>query len=269
MSNDCPGREELLRFVEQTLDEPAARSVREHIASCDACRAELESIARITGLLRSARSLARTGEERACGRGTELAAYADGGLSEEDARAFEKHLAGCASCMAELADLWALEGPADRDVRDAVVNRTLGRLTDEGRTAIVRLRDRVVELVEGFAGTLADATAPDSVPVAVSRAAPERVDLSWKDESGLRVEAVVEAHEDRVLLTGRIGLPSGSPAAVSASLSSGGGHTVGPESLDAAGRFGPWRLSSGSNTLRFSGSPLPTERGLELKIEVV
>jgi anti-sigma factor RsiW len=269
MGNDCPSREELLRFAEEALDAAEARSVEEHVASCDECRAELESLARVTGLLHSARSLARLSEDKACARSAELAAYADGSLSEEEASAFEGHLAGCAACLEELADLWALEGPSTRDVRDSVIERTLARLSREGRTAVLRFRDRAVELVAGFADSLADASAPEPALAAVSRATPERVALRWRDETGLEVEAVVEPEGDRVLLTGRMDLPAGSASAVSASLSSEDGHSVGPESLDKAGRFGPWRLCTGSNTLRFTGSPLAGERGLELTIEIV
>ncbi|SEF83549.1 Putative zinc-finger [Thermomonospora echinospora] len=48
---------------------------------------------------------------------TDVGAYALGLLEEDDRRAFEAHLAGCAACRAELA---GLAGVADalRDVRD-------------------------------------------------------------------------------------------------------------------------------------------------------
>lgn len=269
MNQDCPNRETLLRFVDGSMGEEDVRTLGEHLERCEACRLEISALRRLVELLRSAGSVRHLPAAGVCPDGETLAAYADGSLSAARSLEFEEHLAGCAACVSELADLWALSGPPTMDAPDSAVAAALSRLDRSARTAMVRWSDKAVELVRDFATALSEVVSSSGLEpalAAASRAASEPVALNWAG-SGLEVRAIVESGADGPSVTGHVSSGSGDTAAVSVSMSWGGGKR-GPESLDAAGRFGPWTLVEGSNVLRLTGGPLASGRPLELVIEV-
>ena len=69
-------------------------------------------------------------------------------------------------------------------------------------------------------------------------------------------------------ITGRLSPAGVSASRVSVVLLSGAGRR-GPESLDDEGRFGPWPVAHGDNTLRFTGLPDAPGRDVELRVSVV
>ena len=164
-----------------------------------------------------------------------------------------------------------MSGPAEFDAPDSAVAHVLSRLAGESRTAVLRWAERTVELVRDFAGGLADgvgsALTPDLVPaVALSRSQGSEVRLHW-ESGGAVFEGVARAGGDAISLTGRVTVAGAPASATSATLSSAA-PTRGPESLDADGRFGPWPLSPGENTLRLTGLPLEAGGTAELIVRV-
>jgi anti-sigma factor RsiW len=262
------------------LDEPARAELEAHLKSCGRCREllrELEGVRRALGV--AGRAGAGTapagagGGRQVAGPGCPdaelLAAYADGSLDRLRAPSVEAHLAGCPSCLAEVADLMALSAAPGREAPDRAVERVLVRLDREPRTAIVRLAERSLVLIRDFgraavAGPGAPAFDAAEPAFATARSGRAPLRLRWS-EGGLEVECEIRKAEEGALLTGRV-TSGGEPArAVSVALTTAAG-TSGPESADARGRFGPWPLPAGRNTLVLAGGG--GDVALELAIEV-
>lgn len=277
MTERCPSGEELLGFVRQALDDDDASRVGAHVGSCDDCRE------RIAGLQKTTRLLERAGEARPphdvvrcaaeCPDPELIAAYADGSADADTSTMVERHVARCGSCLAELADLWHLSsGGAVADAPERAVVGALARLEVEGRTAIVRWAGATVSVVKDFARAqaevLEEALAGDGgLQPAFARAGAEAVLISWRGEHGLVLEGRIDIRSGgHPALTGRLTRLGRPDLGLSAALS-GTGERHGPESLDSEGRFGPWGLAGGENTLRVTGRSVG-ERGLSLMIEI-
>jgi len=264
MGSGCPTGETLVLHVEGELDERERDAIARHLSECPVCAGAVASLTRLTGLLRRASERDRSGPG-VCPRGEAAAAYADGSLGPEESRAFEHHLAGCQACLAEVADLWRLEGPQTIDVPETVVGRVLERLNAGGARAAIRWAERSLTLVTGFADHLGEALAtPEPVPAA-ARAGGAEVNLRWSGEGTVcHLRLRVEAGGPTVtgLLTDAEGLPE---RGLSVGLRSEAGDR-GPESTDAGGRFGPWTLATGDNAITLRG--VGVERGIELLLAI-
>ena len=277
MTERCPSGEKLLGFVRGALDDDAAGRVCRHVDSCGDCRE------RVSGLEETIRLLERAGEARTpgdlvrsaseCPEPELVAAYADGSADGETSTLVERHLARCGACLAELADLWHLSsGGVVADAPEPAVRGALARLESEGRTAIVRWAGATVSVVKDFTRAHAEAlegalAGGGELQPAFARAGAEAVLISWRGEHGLVLEGRIDIRGGgRPALTGRLTRLGSPDLGLSASLS-GAGERHGPESLDSAGRFGPWALARGENTLRVTGRSIG-ERGLSLTIEI-
>ena len=276
MNERCPSTEELLGFLTGTLEDDAASRVRMHLVSCDACRQRTTGLEEVILLLERS-GAARTADDlhpssTECPDPELVAAYADGSADGETSSRLERHLASCNSCLAELADLWHLSsGGAVADAPERAVLRALARLESEGRTAIVRWAGATVSVVKDFARAQAEAlqgtlAGSGELQPAFARAGGEAVLISWRGENGLVLEGRIDVRGGRPALTGRLTRLGNPDLSLSAALS-GAGERYGPESLDSEGRFGPWTLTCGENTLRLTGRSVG-EGGLLLTIEI-
>ncbi len=277
MTERCPSGEELLGLVRGALDDDAASRVRGHVDSCNDCRERVVGLEEITRLLRRGGE-ARTADDSLrsdseCLDPELVAAYADGSADGETSVLVERHLANCGSCLAELADLWHLSsGGVVADAPERAVRAALARLESEGRTAIVRWAGATVSVVKDFARAQTEVleevlAGKGELQPALARAGAEAVLISWRGERGLVLEGRIDIREGgRPALAGRLTRLGCPDLGLSAALS-GLGERHGPESLDSEGRFGPWSLASGENTLRVTGRSVG-ERGLSLIIEI-
>jgi len=180
-----------------------------------------------------------------------LAAYADGSVGGEAAAGVEEHIAGCRSCLAEVEDIRALAGPSDLDVSDATVARVLSRLESAPRTAVLRWKERSLELVRGFASSLAAELGGPMEP-ALARSGSDEIRLEWAD-GATKVVGLVRS-DGTVSVTGRVTV-GGVPATSTSVALSSESAVRGPETPDGDGRFGPWALSHGRNVIRLTGVP--------------
>ncbi len=279
MSETCPGREALLLCVEGELSAGEAEEVFRHIAGCPRCEEVMSGLLVLTAALRRARRGGAAGLDAeasgpsrgACPDKEEIAAYADRSLETGEAAEVERHLVSCGSCLSELADLWSMSGPPDHDAPDRAVADVLARLAGESRTAVLRWAERSIELVRGFASRLADdARGPALTPAlsaALSRSRGHEVRLHWSGGGGVAFEGIARADEGGVSLTGRVTV-GGAPAATTSAALVSSAVVRGPESLDADGRFGPWPLSGGRNTLRLTGLPAEADGAAELVVRL-
>jgi len=271
MSGTCPENAALLAFAADALDDESGRTVREHVASCGRCAARLAEIERVTSILRNA-SNAPPARSPGCPEAEALAAYADGSADERVVASVEEHLASCGACLAEVADLRSLAGEEEADAPERVVRSALARLEAEGRTAVVRLTERALSVARDFARSQAAAVraglgAGEELRPALARGAAPSHRLAWADEGGLGFDGRIEIAAGAPSLVGRVIL-EGSPArGVSVSLVTCDGRR-GPESVDREGRFGPWKLGGGTNSLVLSGLDVPGG-SVELTVEIV
>jgi anti-sigma factor RsiW len=270
----CVDGATLILLAAGELNSDDRRAAEEHLATCEECRNAFQELKRVGEVLAGVRGrtvAAGITPGRDCPEGEQLAAYADGSLDGHRAAAIEEHLASCRSCLAEVADLWKLVGPETHDATDATVAAVLDRLESDSRTAVVRLTERVLEVLQGFGACAADAVtalgaAAGEPALAASRAAGGPVKLEWEGSSGEKVEAELTRGGSGLQLTGRVTLDGRPTPAVSVSISGAAG-TCGPETPDASGRFGPWPLAEGRNVMTFSG--LTSDAGERTALTVV
>ena len=284
MSAKCPDRDRLLLYLEGGLCDAEAVEVERHVTGCGVCGAELRELRELTGALKRAgavrdpsRRVSSGGHEgvargEPCPGAAVLAGYADGSLDSMDEALVESHLARCASCREEVADLWSLAGPADRDAPTRAVEAAIARLDRESRTAVVRWAERSLVLVRDFAtsmaGALGERNAPSLVPApAVARSTARDVRVHWEGRGGIRVDGLVRTDSSGVSLTGRVTVEDTAAVTTSVSLLAGE-RARGPESTDVDGCFGPWPLSMGENVLRLTGLPEANAKPMELVIRV-
>jgi anti-sigma factor RsiW len=277
----CPPEETLHSYAEGLLGEDERSAIEAHLGSCGRCRGLVGSLEHAHRTLaeagagrRGAGSLEPPGRsatpEAGCPDPELLAAYADGSIEGRRAAAVEDHLVRCGSCLTEVADLLAMSAAPGRDAPDRAVERALGRLDREGKTAVVRLAERSVALIRDFARTAAPGAtvAPFEAPApafATARRGRAPARLHWSGGRDLHVECEIMWAGEGPALTGRITAGHAPARAASVTLR-GPAATRGPESIDARGRFGPWPLPAGTSTLVLSG--VCDDGALELTIEV-
>ncbi len=254
----CPPRERLLAHIEGLESEVERAETERHLGDCASCLEEVASLAAITGVLRGA--AAKSADAGAvCSKSDELLAYADGRLEPSIAAEFEKHLIHCRSCLGELADLWAMSGPYEYDVGPEVVALVAKRLAEERRTLLVRISEKTLTAVRAVGASIEElagwSVVPDIPAVAAARSDCCKVHLLWEEESGITVKYVLEWSLGSVELTGRVMSAKGPVEAISVALASKD-DARGPDSPDSEGRFGPWKLARGQNTISLSGTPI-------------
>lgn len=253
----CPPHERLLAHVEG-LDSDADRAeLKGHLRDCRSCRDELAILVAVTRALRNTSALGPP--DMACSESDELLAYADGRLDPVRASEFEAHLVHCGSCVAELADVWATREHDECDPSPETVALVMRRLAEDRRTLLVRISEKTLMAARTVAAsieTLAGwSIVPDLPAAAAARSRRSIVHVLWREASDITVEYLVEWSSGAAELTGRIESEEGRAQAISVALSNDEG-TRGPESPDAAGRFGPWRLAPGQNRISLSGAPI-------------
>lgn len=283
MRDKCPEKAALLLFAEGELSAGDAGEISRHIARCPECE---DAVTRLRAFALALRRVGASKDRfhggrvdapadarssRDCPEEEVIAAYADGSLDAPAATGVERHLATCDRCLSEVADLWSMSRPAEHDAPDNAVAAVLTRLAREPRTAVLRLAERSIELVRDFASCVAGEAggrlAFEPVPaVAYGRSASTEVRLHWS-EGGAALEGVARVEGSIVSLTGRVTVEGVPATATSATLVSTDSIS-GPESMDADGRFGPWRLSAGTNLLRLSGLPAKAGGSAELIVRV-
>lgn len=269
MSRGCLSGAEKIRLAEGLMPPAEAEALDEHVRGCRECARSLSDVREMLRLLRQAAStdVATAGDE--CPQWELTAAYADGSASGVELARAESHVAGCARCMSFVADLWS-SGEATEGVMDpGRVERLLNRVVRRGRTAVVRWTSGAFSLVRGFAAELGEGVESALCgELATEGAVRGARSLSLRWTSGeVVVELEVRLLDEHPSLAGMI-TACGEPARdVSVALGEGA-TSRGPESPDAAGRFGPWPLSEGSNELRLSGGCLQEGRA-ELELELM
>lgn len=161
---------------------------------------------------------------------TDLGAYALGGLSGVEAAEVDEHLARCAACRGELAELrqvadrlgevppeFFLEGPPEGG--DLLVRRAVGRVRAERRVALTRRRvlaaaaaALVGVLLLGAGAVAGRRSAPDTIASGASGApVPGTRTVSATDaRTGARLSVDVVPAAGWVRLTARVaGIPAG------------------------------------------------------------
>jgi anti-sigma factor RsiW len=266
MERTCPDRSALLLFAEGELGEREADEVAEHVRTCPACDGAVSQMRELTSALRSAAagrpvSGAATGDSRRaddCPEPVRIAAYVDGTLDAVAAASVERHLVSCRTCLTEVADLWHMMGADEHDAPDSAVAATVTRLESDACTAVLRWAGHSLDVLRGFASSLAEAVGEATVvpqpAVATARSGGAEARLLWSGEEGAELVGAVRAEGGAVSFTGRVTV-AGAPASTTSAGLSSAGAVRGPESLDADGRFGPWPLSPGRNLLRLTGLP--------------
>ncbi len=253
----CPPHERLLAHIEGLESDAERTELKGHLQDCRSCRDELAILVAVTHVLRDASGVAAPG--RACGESDELLAYADGRLDSLRATEFEKHLVHCGSCLAELADIWAMRESDECDPLPETVARVMRRLTEERRTLLVRISEKTLTAARTVAASLETlagwSVVPDLPAAAAARSRRSIVHVLWREAPDITVEYLLEWSAGSAELTGRIESEEGRAQAISVALSNDEGAR-GPESPDAAGRFGPWRLAPGQNKIFLSGAPI-------------
>jgi anti-sigma factor ChrR (cupin superfamily) len=266
MERTCPDRSALLLFVEGELGAGEADKIAAHVGTCPVCGGAVSEMRTLTDELRRAGGTNvlsgsrhdESGRTADCPEPVRIAAYVDGSLDAGTAALVERHVVSCRTCLAEVADLWHMMGPENHDASEGAVAAALALLETDARTAVLRWAEQSLELVRGFASslaTVAGAADAELVPAAAtSRSAGGEARLLWSGEAGAELVGAVRSEGDTVSLTGRVTVRGAPAIATSAGLSSAEA-VRGPESLDADGRFGPWPLSPGRNLLRLTGLP--------------
>ncbi|MCD4689969.1 zf-HC2 domain-containing protein [bacterium] len=254
MKERCPTVEALLKHIEGR-DEGVERTLIErHLADCPECRTRA---AGFRGLLEDLKTAAVAPElaRDECAAGYDASAYVDGDLGFDECAAFEEHVAGCRSCLAELSDLIAVRRADAPLPSDEMVASVLDRLSRERSRVVLRLTSGVLEFIEGWIDT-ATALVAGSEPgsgepvVAGVRSASAPVTLRWETGDKYLFLCEFSATAAGAEVMGRV-LRDGRPALDLAVDLRGRSGSHGPESLDARGRFGPWRLAAGESMLSF------------------
>lgn len=103
----CPTHEELLALAFEKLEnEPTDDQAANHVTDCTDCRDLLSAYQNVLrGLRHAERSRALAPATVHCLDDNDLAAYADGGLTENDRERVESHLVKCATCLDDYVQL--------------------------------------------------------------------------------------------------------------------------------------------------------------------
>jgi anti-sigma factor RsiW len=265
-----PPGDTLLLFADGLLEGDEAGCIEEHLAQCSSCALVVKRLEETVRALREAAGMRVRSDSARCPLSEELAAYADGTLRADLKTSMEAHLASCDACLQEVADLWALEGPETVDAPEASVKRVFERLKREPASAVVRWSGRTLKLIRGFgeqvagAGAALAGGAPAPALARDSGSGAEQV-LQWRDGLGMSLIGRVALAAGGPTLLGRV-THRGAPAATVSVRLRTPLASLGPESLDVSGYFGPWPLSRGSNLLVLTG--VPGRRGEELAFEI-
>lgn len=278
MSERCPDITELLAHAEGRTEAPGATDIENHLTRCPECRSVAESLRDQVASLRAAggapgvpRLSVATCSEQEEGRGYDAGAYLNGELDDAERAKYERHVAGCAACLAELSDLISARSEDAPRVAEAVVKAALTRLRGDRNRVVVELTRGALRFVEGWmdaARDFAAATGFDSrVPaLAGVRSGAPPVTLHWEAGPGYVFDCEMTPSRAGAEIVGRV--LRGSDPAVDVSVAvRGQGAPRGPESVDAEGRFGPWTLATGASELRFEALNLP-EGVLSVTLEV-
>jgi hypothetical protein len=114
----CPRREEILDAANGAGD-----AVRDHVASCAACRAAYDGFMAATEVLASTPFSEKTGP---CLSDSQIIAFARRRLPVEPREAVEEHLAACPKCRDGAVDLVEALGASGEDAPAALEDRILG-----------------------------------------------------------------------------------------------------------------------------------------------
>lgn len=270
----------LAAFAGGTLDDEEADVVRRHLADCSECSERLR-VHKETAALVSRAAGSRLPDDvpavadRASGSAEHpdaetLAAYSDGSLPEDAVLRVERHLAVCGDCLREVADLWAMSSERASEPPSSALVVVRARLArDAAGGAVVRLVGRAVQLVRDFGEALGVAaeTADAEPAFAHTRSAGDSVELSWSGGDDVELRGRIDVRDGEAHLLGRLTVAGEPGVALSVALVAGESGR-GPESTDREGRFGPWRLAFGENTIILSGSALGAE-AVRLPLEVL
>ncbi len=274
MSEHCPDGAVLLAFVEGRTELGETERIERHLVGCPACRSEAAALGGLTralaGAAGSVRRATATDESltdnagvrgTTCAEDQDAAAYLDGVLGQSARVRYERHAAGCPSCLEELADLMAARRSDAPRASDEAVAAVLTRLRRERRGVLIRLAKGTLNFVEGWsdgaAALVADRGSGGREPaIAGARAVDAAVSLRCEAEGGYTFDCELTTGQRDSELVGRV-LRAGVPAVdVSVSLR-GAAAPYGPESVDADGRFGPWTVRLGKSELKFHALNLP------------
>lgn len=269
MDQTCERADLIPAYLAGELAEHEARSFEEHLASCPNCADAVEAFEAVSRRMPALGG--RGGLTEDCLDPETLAAYADGSLDGPKRGAAERHLAVCERCLSEVADLWREAAGATLDVSNAAVDRVIERLRGQTEVALVRWAGATLSVLRGFAEEADRLTGsrderPQPAIAGVRDAGEQRASLFWDNGRGTSLRCSVELRSGRPVLLGQFTGGAEALARISVSLTTAEGGR-GPESPDAGGRFGPWPLGTGRNTLSLSGGgigPTPLELGIEL-----
>jgi anti-sigma factor ChrR (cupin superfamily) len=254
----CPPRERLLAHIEGLESEVERSEMERHLHNCRSCSEEVAILMAITDALRGEAGTSAA-PDTICSRSDELLAYADGALDPSVAAEFEEHLVHCRSCLRELADVWAMGGPDEADAGPEAVAGVMRRLAEERRTVLVRISETTLIAVRTVAASIDNVAGwsviPDLPAAAAARSRRRMLRLLWREEGGITVEYVLERSRGFIELTGRVKNAEGPAPAISVAVANNE-SARGPQSPDSAGRFGPWKLAPGQNTILLSGTSI-------------
>lgn len=257
-----------MEFAEGLLSGREARRIERHVARCASCRNDVDALRSVADMLRRG-ARAPAARRPGCPGAEELAAFADGSLGGARRATVESHIARCGACLKEVADLWSLMESPPRAAPGRAVLRVLERLERDGRRAVVEFGRRSVRVLEDFGHRSRAVGVYDpgaGIAPAVARGSAGR-ELRWSGAGDIEVACRLVAEGERLSVVGEVTRGGRPEVAVSVALRTRRAAR-GFESVDPRGRFGPWPLEEGENTIVLSASGLP-ERGLELVLEVV
>ncbi len=275
MTDHCPDGALLLAFAEGRATSEEARRLEAHAAECPRCAVEIEALRHLIDALRTAESgrpAATSGASVApgisgradgsCGCGFDAWAFLDGSLDGDARLAFEMHAAGCALCREELSDLMAARRQDAPVVADGAVTAVFERLRRERSRVVFRISEGALQFVEGWIESAANFVARTGFEVREPAFAGVRSDeppvtLHWESEGGYMFDCELTSGPAGSELVGRV-LREGAPATDVSVALRGTSEPRGPESVDSAGRFGPWHLAEGASELRFEALRLAT-----------
>lgn len=279
MSGRCPDGALLLEFVEGIAEPAEVGRVETHLAMCPSCRAEVESLQRLRDALRAPGLSVVRAELPVCesaGRHDaglhDPSAYIAGTMRESERVSYEQHLTSCPWCRAELSDLMTAHHPDAPDVSEAAVAVVLDRLGRAGSRVLLRSTGDALRFIEGWIESATEFVARTGYAgrepaLAGVRSDSAPVTLHWELHGGYAFDCELTGAAEGSELVGRV-LRSGSPALDVSVALRGDGTPVGPESVDTAGRFGPWALALGASELTFLALNLPGgSLGVTIEVE--